>query len=120
MSDYAAEERAGLIAHIRKVPAFLDAVFLIHYHKRRALYWGGLPEITADEVFEAYDATDYADCLDRSMALLEMSPQIGEAALRYPGAISYEQALKHLKLEHPGFSEECYDKVRASGMFEMR
>lgn len=118
MSSYAANHRANLIQHIRKAPTFLDAVFLIYCYRRKALYWDGLPEITACEVFDTYDATEYADCLNRSMALLAMSPRIGESA--YAGAIPHEQALKQMKEQHPGFSEECYREVCANGMFGMR
>lgn len=119
MNDHEAKDKARLIEGIKKVPAFLDAVFLLHHSTTGVLLRG--PAISPEEVFETFNKEVFAECLRRSQALMSRSVEIGMAAHGYNGTrLPHDQAVALLKEMHPGFSDDSYGKVVARGMFEMR
>ena len=119
MTPYEATERANRIEHIKGIPTFLDAVFFIYSYNNK-FHRSDAPPISADEVFEKYDADEYDVCLNRSEELMGMSSRMGASAYSYEGALPYGEAVQKMKEEHPGFSEECYTEVCWRGQIAMR
>lgn len=118
MDRFTLKRRADAVAATRDA-AFCDAVFLQYYfNKHDHQHWGGLPRITIEEAFAAYDQAEFARCLQQAVRLLEASTCVGEAG--YRSSEAHQEAIEGMKESHPGFSEACYAKVIALGWFSMR
>ena len=122
-SEYYLQERARYISEAQGA-AFLDAVFLINYYNCNVRIWISAPkpeEITPKEVFGDFNVNSYNDALKRSKKLFAECGAVGEAFFKYPSAaISYEDSVKRLRKENPGFSERIYGLTISSGIRDMR
>jgi hypothetical protein len=113
MDRFTLKRRADAVAAIRDAE-FLDAVFLQYYfNKHDHPNWSGLPRITIDEAFAAYDQAKFAICLERAVRLLEASTSVGAAG--HASNEAHLEAIDAMKQSNPGFSQACYAKVIALG-----
>ena len=117
MDRFTLKRRANAVEMIREAE-YLDAVFLQYYfNKHDHPFWGGLPRITIEEAFKAYDQAKFANCLQQAVRLLAASTSVGEAGCHSTEA--HQQAISAMKEGNPGFSEACYAKVVALGWSAM-
>jgi hypothetical protein len=121
ISEYRVKARQKYLEKA-KTADFLNAVFFIAYYNT-CINSGRPPKLTdiePQEVFEKYNANEYATALARAKALLNKIDYIGAAAHKYPGLEPYQEAFAKMKNENPGFTGECYDLVVNEGLQKLR
>lgn len=126
MSDYddhSRRTRDGWIAKAKAATSFIDAVAIAAYYniERRNVGpkpWA--PEIAASDVFDNQVEEPYAECYRRSIDLLTKTAYVGASHWNYENAAPYDEAIKRMKEENPGFGDSSYKLAAAKSASDMK
>ena len=124
ISERELQKREEYTQKAKEAGDILNAVFFIHYFNWCINLFGPSPKppnISPQEVFGEYDANEYDICLEKSKKLLSRIAYVGAAFHKYQDSYeTYDEALYRMRLENPGFNEECYSKAANRSITTMR
>jgi hypothetical protein len=111
------------IAKAKAAPSFIDAVVVVAYYNIERRCIGPKPwaqEITVSDVFADYVECHYAECYRRSIDLLTKTAYVGASYWNYENAASYDESIKRMKKENPGFGDDSYKLAAAKSASDMK
>nr|CAS02662.1 putative integron gene cassette protein [uncultured bacterium] len=123
LSNHDMKERDKYLPKARLAESFLDAVFFIYYfnnNKNRFCNGSNIENIEPGEVFSEFEDNAYSNALLRCADLLSKTSYVGGAFYNYVGSVPYNEALRRMHSEHPGFSDVVYGIVCSSSTMSMR
>ena len=98
----------------------LDATFAIYHYNNFRRRFGPIPEqpppIDWDVLKYRFSEDEIDDATHRVIALFRNAYQAGDDIRE--GRLTYADTVDRLRLDYPGFSDNCYEETISQGLFE--